>query len=90
MSTATIIRCLNKDGVGVAGTIRSTPTVERPLFIRKDNPIEGDRVEDRDGDIWEYRDGKWLSNLFGGALVGNPHLPSEIAPYSLPREKDDN
>ena len=88
--TSDIIRYLNNDGIEIAGTIRSTPTVERPLTIRKNEPIEGDLVEDRDGDLWKYRKGEWHTNPLGDTPLSYPQLPSWCAPYSLPREKDDN
>ena len=88
--TEEIIRYLNEDGIEIAGTIRSTPTVERPLIIRKNEPIEGDLVEDQDGDLWKYRKGEWHTNPLGDTPLSYPQLPSWCAPYSLPREKDDN
>lgn len=86
LSTEDVIRYLRLDGLDVRGTLRTSPTGFRTLTEIRNNPIEGDKIKDVDGDFWEYDGSEWDLD---GYTRSQQEVFESLGPISLLDEGDE-
>ena len=84
LSTEDVKRYLVCDGVDVKGTIRTSDHGFRVLREVLNFPEEGDRIEDVDGDFWEFNGLSWI---FEDLKKSTEEVMKYHGPVSLPDEE---
>lgn len=84
LSTEDVKRYLVCDGADVRGTLRTSNKGFRTLREVLNFPEEGDRIEDVDGDVWEYNGLSWIFEDLGKSTE---QVIKYHGPVSLPDEE---
>ena len=84
LSTEEVKRYLVCDGLDVRGTLRTSPRGFRTLDEVLNYPVEGDKIEDVDGDVWEFNGLSWI---FEDLEKSTEQVMKYHGPISLPDEE---